>query len=74
MVEDELLWLTKDRQDLVLKHRGQWVVLDQKHDKVFASDDLEEAVAAFKNEHPGEMPHFFKIPTEAEELSAYHGV
>ncbi|MBS3138168.1 hypothetical protein J4207_00515 [Candidatus Woesearchaeota archaeon] len=68
---DKLLWLTEQRQDLVEKHRGQWVVLDPEHNKVFASDDLHGAVVAFEKEHPGEVPSFFKIPTKEEELCAY---
>ena len=71
MVEDKLLWLTEKRQDLVEKHRGQWVVLDPEHDKVFASDDLHAAILAFEKEHPGEVPSIFKIPTKEEELCAY---
>ena len=74
MVEDKLLWLTKERQDLVEKHRGQWVVMDPQHDKVFASDDLHTAIEEFKKEHPGEIPSFFKIPTKEEELAVYYGI
>jgi len=74
MVEDKLLWLTKERQDLVEKHRGQWGVIDPQHNKVFASDDLDEAIEAFAQEHPGEIPSIFKIPTKEEEMCAYYGV
>ena len=73
-MEDKLLWLTKERQDLVEKHRGQWVVIDPQHNKVFASDNLEEAVKAFEKEHPQESPHCFKIPTKEEEMCAYYGL
>ena len=74
MVEDKLLWLTEKRQDLVEKHRGQWVVIDPKHNKVFASDDLHTAIVEFNKEHPRERPHCFKIPTKEEELCAYYGL
>jgi len=74
MVEDKLLWLTRERQDLVEKHRGQWVVIDPAHDKVFASDDLNTAVKEFEKEHPGETPHCFKIPMQEEEFFAYYGL
>ena len=67
-MEDKLFWLTENRQDLIEKHRGQWVVIDQKHNKVFASDDLHTAVVAFENEHPGEIPSIFMIPRKDEEL------
>ena len=74
MVEDKLLWLTKYRQDLVEKHRGQWVVIDPAHDKVFASDDLNAAIQEFEKEHPHEMPSCFKIPPKNEEICAYYGL
>lgn len=65
---DKLLWLTEQRQDLVEKHRGQWVVLDIEHDKVFASDELDAAIREFNKEHPGETPHIFMIPAIDEEF------
>ncbi|HLC74273.1 MAG TPA: DUF5678 domain-containing protein [Candidatus Nanoarchaeia archaeon] len=68
---DKLLWLTEQRQDLVEKHRGQWVVLDVEHDKVFAGDVLGEAVAAFRKEHPTDIPSIFLIPTKDEEICVY---
>lgn len=68
---DKLLWLTEKRQDLVEKHRGQWVVLDIEHDKVFAHDELNIALKKFKEEHPNEIPNIFLIPTKDEELCVY---
>ncbi|HLD33794.1 MAG TPA: hypothetical protein VJB66_03635 [Candidatus Nanoarchaeia archaeon] len=69
--DDKLLWLTEERQDLVDKHRGEWVALDIEHDKVFAHDKLDVVINLFEKEHPGEIPHVFRIPTKDEELCVY---
>ncbi|HLC19633.1 MAG TPA: hypothetical protein VJK72_01855 [Candidatus Nanoarchaeia archaeon] len=68
---DKLLWLTEQRQDLVEKHRGQWVAIDIEHNKVFADDKLDIVIKSFENEHPGEAPHVFRIPTKDEDLCVY---
>ena len=68
---DKLLWLTETRQDLVEKHRGQWVVLDIDHNKVFADDVLERAIGEFRKEHPNAMPSIFLIPAKEEEHCVY---
>ncbi|MBI4450564.1 hypothetical protein HY642_01190 [Candidatus Woesearchaeota archaeon] len=70
-VADKLEWLTTKRQDLVLKHRGQWVVIDPEHDKVFANDELHPAVEEFHKEHPGETPCIFLIPSLDADYECY---
>ena len=69
--QDKLLWLTEQRQDLIEKHRGQWVVIDIEHNKVFADTDLNIAVNQFKMEHPSSVPSVFRIPLKEEELYCY---
>lgn len=64
---NEMDWLS-NRQDIIEKNMGKWVVIDMEHKRVFAHEDLDIAVKEFKEEHPDRVPFIFKIPREDEDL------
>ncbi len=69
-MEDELDWLTRERQDLIAANRGKWVAIDREHNKVFASENLHDAITGYHQEHPNKEPWVFLIPREDEDSIA----